>query len=216
MNSKILFTFIPVLFLSGCATPVPIRELTSTGNPNASKISITSINEANWLDKTSVLPGKIYIDGVSYGEFSRNQKEFSAEVLPGIRLIVVCPENDAKCINAQLNVLPNKNYRYKYTMEQIYLVVALQYVWKLIPLGVEDYKPLAKNTATSAPSTNSKLESENNSQIDERLNAKDTVLNSTANTEIELKMKDGKERCIALGFQVGTQSFGECILKISK
>ena len=216
MNLKILITFIPVLFLSGCSTPVPIRELTSTGNPNASKISITSINESNWFDNTSVLPGKIYIDGVSYGEFSKNQKEFSAEVLPGTRLIVVCPENDAKCINSQLNVLPNKNYRYKYTFEQTYLVVTLKYTWKLIPLGVEDYKPLAKDTATPAPSTNSKLKSENNAQKDERLNAKDTNLNSTVDTDIELKMKDGKERCIALGFQVGTQSFGECILKISK
>ena len=200
-----------MLFLSGCATPVPIRELTSTGNPNASKISITSINEGNWLDKTSGLPGKIFIDGVAYGEFSRNQKEFSAEVLPGTRLIVVCPENDAKCINAQLNVLPNKSYRYKYTLA----VVPLQYIWKLIPLGVEDYKPLIKNTTTSAPSTDSKLKSENK-QNDERLNAKDTNLNSTADTDVELKMKDAKDRCIALGFQAGTQSFGECILKISK
>lgn len=112
-NKCRLIVIIAAIFLGGCASVTPIREFTSLGNPKASKISITSINNNNIFDKNAVLPGKIYVNSVFYGEFSKTQKEFTAEILPGTNLIVICPVHQQQCINAQINVLPNKNYKYE-------------------------------------------------------------------------------------------------------
>lgn len=195
--------------LSGCAaTPTPIREMISTGSPDASRISITSINEANIFDRNSVLPGKIYINGAFYGEFSKNQRDFAVEVLPGTHLIVVCPESDNKCINVQLNVLPNKDYKYKYTLTNDYMVIAARFTWKLVPLGVEDYRPVT--IKSRQPAVDASPQSRDISKY-----SQPNIGNSNVSEE-EKKMEEGKTRCSALGFQIGTQSFGECILRLSK
>lgn len=114
IRNSILYLTLGFLLI-GCASVTPIREKQSLGNPEASLISITSSYEASLWNKNAVLPGKIYIDSVYYGDFSSSQRNFVAEVLPGTRLIVICPAHEYKCINAQVNVLPNKNYKYHYT-----------------------------------------------------------------------------------------------------
>jgi len=203
---KKLFLLFTVVLLTGCATVTPIRERQSLGNPEASLISITSSYEASLWNKNAVLPGKIFIDSVFYGEFSSNQREFSAEVLPGTRLIVVCPYSEIRCINAQVNVLPNKNYRYHYTQIKEYRVVMLNYVWKLIPLDVQDYFPISHNNNQSTLI--------NNQQNIVKPAAASN--NSNPSKNIEDQMNSAKIRCESLGFKAGTQSFGECILRLTQ
>jgi uncharacterized protein YceK len=202
-----LFLLFTVVLLSGCATVTPIREKQSLGNPQASLISITSSYEASLWNKNAVLPGKIYIDSVFYGEFSSSQREFSAEVLPGTRLIVVCPYSEIRCINAQVNVQPNKNYRYHYTQIKEYRVVMLNYVWKLIPLDVQDYFPISqtnnRSTSISNPPANNVTPAAASN-------------NSNPSKNIEDQMNSAKIRCESLGFKAGTQSFGECILRLTQ
>jgi hypothetical protein len=154
-----------------------------------------------------VLPGKIYIDSVFYGGFSANQRDFSAEVLPGTRLIVICPAHEYKCINAQVNVLPNKNYRYRYTQIKEYRVIWLNYVWQLIPLDVQDYFPVSQTNNSSTLSTTPQL---NNVTPAASSN------NSNPSKNIEDQMNSAKIRCESLGFKAGTQSFGECILRLTQ
>jgi hypothetical protein len=215
-NKCLLPAIVVVGLLAGCASaPTPLRELVSTGNPNASRISITSINEANIFDRNSVLPGKIYIDSIFYGEFSKNQREFAAEVLPGTRVVVVCPENDNKCINMQINVVPNKNYRYKYTLSSDYMVVMARLTWKLIPLGVEDYRPLGSNSIP-VPIQNRLIPADTKAGGQDDLKNLQAKPNHQIDTGAEVKMEAASTRCSALGFQSGTQSFGECVLRLSK
>ena len=204
---KKLFLLFTVVLLTGCATVTPIRESQSLGNPEASLISITSSYEASLWNKNAVLPGKIYIDSVFYGGFSANQRDFSAEVLPGTRLIVICPAHEYKCINAQVNVLPNKNYRYRYTQIKEYRVIWLNYVWQLIPLDVQDYFPVSQTNNSSTLSTTPQL---NNVTPAASSN------NSNPSKNIEDQMNSAKIRCESLGFKAGTQSFGECILRLTQ
>jgi hypothetical protein len=215
LNKCKFFTIVVTVFLVGCATVTPIRDFASTGNPSASKISISSINDTNMFNRNAVLPGKIYINSVFYGEFSDNQREFSAEVLAGTNLVVICPQHQQQCINAQINVLPNKNYKYRYTLVQEYRVLWLNYIWKLIPIGVEDYFPNA-NINSPAGLSNKALPVDSNTQTRNISNSPQIQPVDKTVTDVELKMEAGKARCSALGFQVGTQSFGECILRLSK
>lgn len=202
--------------ITGCSTPVPFREVADTGNPSASRITINSINEANLFDKTSVLPGKVYINGVFYGEFSNSQRNFSIETLQGAKLIVVCPEADNKCINMQVDILPNKHYKYKYTLAMGYYVVMANYRWSLVPVSVDDYYPA--NSPTSlvrpmisipSPALAPTLDSgpKKNSEAQQ-------VRQNDSDTEKKLEVAKGK--CLTLGFQLNTQSFGECVMKLAK
>jgi hypothetical protein len=215
LNKPLLLILMAVSFLTGCAAVSPIQELVSTGNPIASKISITSIHEANIFNKNAVLPGKIYVNSKFYGEFSDSQRDFAVEVLPGTQLVVICPVHQAQCINAQVNVLPNKHYKFKYTQEKQYLVIMLNYIWKLIPMGVEDYFPVTNATTRTGVDirqlpANSNIRNQGES-IPPQIKPVGTV-----GGEDEKKMEIGKVRCTELGFQLGTQSFGECVLRLSK
>jgi hypothetical protein len=205
------FVVLGLAFLvAGCAAPTPFRELVSTGNPNASRISINSTRSTIYHSET-FLPGKVYIDGVFYGEFSSSQKEFTAELLPGPKLIVVCPESDRKCVNLQLNVQPNKHYRYRYTVETQYLVIAANLIWRLIPLSVENYQPAIASGGARVEAIGNQVLLPQTSQ-----GSTPPTVNGSADAEMEKKMMVGRERCVALGFQSGTQSFGECILRLTK
>lgn len=215
LNKYRFFSVLVTLFLFGCATVTPIRDFVSTGNPSASKISISSINATSIFNRNAVLPGKIYINSIFYGEFSDNQREFSAEVLAGTNLVVICPQHQQQCINAQINVLPNKHYKYRYTLAQEYRVLWLNYIWKLIPIGVEDYFPNS-NITTPTRVNNKALPVDSNTQIRNLSNSPQIQPVDKTATDVESKMEAGKARCSALGFQVGTQSFGECILRLSQ
>lgn len=217
MNFSRRFSILVIVaasFLGGCASTTPMREFMHLGTSNASKISITSEYEANILNKNAVLPGKIYVNSVYYGDFSKNQRDFSLEVLPGTYLVVICP-GTPKCINAQINILPNKNYKFKYTQEKQYRVIMLNYVWKLIPTGVEDYFP-NKNIATPSGVNNKTLPADSKPQSNNILTNPQVKPIGKTMTDVDSKMEVSKTRCLALGFKVGTQSFGECILRLSK
>jgi hypothetical protein len=215
LKKSFLLILTTVILLTGCATVTPIPELVSIGNPSASKISITSIHETNIFNKNAVLPGKIYVNSKFYGEFSESQRNFSVEVLPGTQLVVICPVNQAQCINAQVNVLPNKNYKFKYTLETQYLVIMSNYIWKLIPTGVEDYFPVANaTTRTGMDNKPTSINSNIKTQSDSMSPQAKPVGN--VSSDDEKKMEISRVRCTELGFQVATQSFGECILRLSK
>ena len=179
----------------GCATPVPFREQSTLNDPNVSRLTITSINESNPFDRTSVLPGKVYVNGVYQGNFSSEQRTFTMEFIPSSQLVVVCTLDDLYCAKLQLSLQPNKHFKYKYFVESKFLGIAVNNIWKLDLLSTEDYK-----IKVNAPSTN---------------NSTGTSVPPKAESEIRTSMENAKRKCSELGFKLNTQSFGECVLKLS-
>ena len=194
------FSLLIGILLVGCATDNPFTPPQIIGGPNASRISITSINEANYFDRTSVLPGKVYLNGVYQGDFTKSSRTFTAELQEGSNLIVVCPERDTKCINVQLKVEPRKHYKYKYVNEVDYKVVWANFIWRLVPLEVTDYEPASATTSRS--------------QVRDTAPSSGKASTKTSPNALN-EMEAARIKCLELGFKVDTESFGACILKIS-
>lgn len=91
----------------------------------------------------------------------------------------------------------------------------INYVWKLIPTGVEDYFPNTNNSVPTGVSNKTQSLDPNPQSNNISTNPQSKPIGKTM-TDVDSKMEAGKTRCSALGFQVRTQSFGECILRLSQ
>jgi hypothetical protein len=196
------------LALAGCSTP--FKQTSSSARINqstASRVTVQSVSTSSFkkILGNDYSPAEVSINGELMGEFSRNETSFSYEVNPGsIRMDFCLSGYMPPCLVYNANIEPNKHYYFEYELEGRYMVIASGIqrkvrLAKVIPYG----NPLIQSPAQIPPQT----------PVDKNSQVKPPSQNSGSSNQAGLEA--AKKKCIDLGFKVGTESFGNCVLKVA-
>jgi hypothetical protein len=182
------------LSLYGCAATPFKKSIRQVSQDSASKITITSENK-EWLSRLMniTVQGKVNLNGEYLGDFSSNEPVFSQEVNPGVNVIEIC---HGKCVKISPDIQPNSHYFYGYIYESRGTAV----VWTLRELKKEPYP------SKSSSGTPVELQSSNEQQ---------KAKPAARQVGKSMGLDEAKKKCIELGFKVGTESFGNCVLKVA-
>jgi hypothetical protein len=148
------------------------------------------ISSRDWAD------GNVYINGIYQGSFGEHGKTFTRELNPGNYLVEVCQYllfkgdgSKSNCVSSNINAEKNQHYQFKFNLSGG-LGGGL---WRLSAPTVANYPNKKEELKPSMPQAKS------------------------SNPAIQnVEMEDAKKKCINLGFKIGTESFGNCILRLSK
>lgn len=198
-----------VFILVGCANNQPFKQSANAQaiarHPSVSKITITGVNNNEMRKKmgNDFAVGSLKLNNEFLGNFTRESQVFSHEITPGNNKIEVYMDGmmgNPSVIN--LVAEPNTHYFYRYDWDTTFLGFGVTYSLKLTPVATQPYKnsqPLEvlDNKNSNIPQKSKQAQQENNSS--------DVV-----------KLESAKKRCIELGFKQGTESFGNCVLRIAK
>lgn len=199
---KLLSILLSLVILSGCATP--FKKPTSSINVNpatASKVTVLSVSNSSLRRSIGkdFSESKVSINGEFIGDFSQSEKFFSYEVNPGPLSMDFCLEGYIpRCLSHKIQVDPNKHYFFEYELVGTYLVIGA---------GANRQIRLKQVAAYGNPQTpiNPAV-----SQQPQQPIQKQTPPNQGATG-----LESAKKKCIDLGFKIGTESFGQCILRLS-
>lgn len=200
--------FIPLLFLSGCASQEYSQmrqKLAWVDNDSsklvgASKITVQAKHRQDWIVNSKDMgnPNAYLYLNSEYQGYIDGRSEVSREVAPGTYTIGVCPhETKTDCVQQIINLKKNSHVTLLYTYTNEYRVLWLSNSWNLKVLKVENYdsKTLDNSSSDSNKSSN-------------------TVKNKSDST-IE-QMDKAKEKCLSFGIKKDTEEFGKCVLDIYK
>ena len=186
-----------LLGLTGCISPTPFNQGTSVANnPDNSRLTINSVSVPNLgnMFKGGPAPGSVYIDGVYKGDFSSQQPVFSEELAPGGHTLEICQptiyNKKDRCGIVKFNISPQTHIFYEYFYNG--------YSYNLYSTKQERY-----GASTQSVPPPPSLNAPQNSKSD---------LNQKGLSSLE----DARKKCIELGLKPGTESFGNCVMKIAK
>jgi hypothetical protein len=199
--SKVVVVAICITIM-GCSTP--FKKPTSSINVNpatASKVTVQSVSNSSLRRSIGkdFSESKVSINGEFIGDFSQSEKSFSYEVNPGPLSMDFCLEGYIpRCLSHKIQVDPNNHYFFEYELVGTYLVIGS---------GANRQIRLKQVAAYGNPQTpiNPAV-----SQQPQQPIQKPTPVNQGATG-----LESAKKKCIDLGFKLGTESFGNCVLKVA-
>ena len=177
------------IFLVGCSSTQFRNQGSGINNPSASRISVIPINTSRVANAfgISTPPGNIWIDGQYAGDITKEMPNFSEEMMPGQHLLEVCQGD------------PIFGKRQQCLSLKINLAANTHIYYEY------------EFTGSSYKLTTTKTERYPNSQTP---NSSSPVFNSSVKGN-QTGLEMAKKKCIELGFKVGTESFGNCVLKVA-
>lgn len=205
---KIFLTVVTSLVVIGCANNQPFKQSlnssTIANHPGVSRITINAVNNIA-LRKTfgnDFAIGSLRLNNESMGDFSREHQVFSHEIMPGKNTIEIKAEGFiGPPLKLELEAEPNKHYFYRYDLSSYYIVIGSGVNLKLTPIEVRPYKN------SQAPDIDLKKVGPITPKLIDETQKRDSNINS---------LENAKRKCIELGLKPGTESFGNCIMKIAK
>lgn len=190
------------MILSGCSTPFKKTTASSNVNPvTASRVTVQSISNSSMgkLIGNDYSPAAVSINGEFIGEFSRNETSFSYEVNPGPLSMDFCLEGFMpRCLVHKVTIDPNKHYFYEYDLKGTYVVIGS---------GINRQVKLTKVAAYGNP------QPPINSAVSQQ--PQQPIQKLPPSNQGAAGLESARKKCIDLGFKIGTDSFGQCILRLS-
>jgi hypothetical protein len=210
MKCSIKNIFIAILVsmvVVGCASNQPFKQSVNTptisNHPGVSRLTITAVNNVS-MRKTfgnDFAIGTLKLNDELMGNFNREHQVFSHEIMPGRNVIEITIDGMIGApLKVALDAEPNKHYFYRYDLNMNYVVIGYGFNLKLTPIEVRPYKN------SQVPEINIKSEPITPKISDQNQN-RDSNINS---------LENAKKKCIELGLKPGTESFGNCVMKIAK
>lgn len=195
---SVLIISILSLFLFGCSSTQFKNSNKSVSTPDASRITVISINTDGIRNLFGARPppGNIWLDGQFMGDFTSEASTFSEEVTPGSHTLEICQKDvfggkRRDCMGGKVTIAPNAHQYYQFTYNG--------YSFNFSSTRIERYQ--GQNSQTSNPSAPNAISS--------------STPTSTPSKGAPTAMDAAKKKCIELGFKVGTESFGNCVLKVA-
>jgi len=194
------------LALAGCSTP--FKQTSSSARINqstASRVTVQSTTTSS-LKKAvgnDYSPAEVSINGELMGEFSRSETSFTYEVNPGaIRMDFCLSGFMPPCLVYNVNIEPNKHYFLEYSFDSQFLVLGSSIQRKI-------------NVIKIVPYGNAPIQAPPQTPVDKNSQVKPPSPNSGNSNQAGAGLEAAKKKCIDLGFKVGTESFGNCVLKVA-
>jgi hypothetical protein len=190
-----------IAILSGCSTPFKGATSTNINPSTASRVTVQSTTTSS-LKKSignDYSMASVSINGEFVGEFSRSEKSFSYEMNPGPISMDFCLDGyTPRCLNYRVTVEPNKHYFLEYSFDS-----------QFIGVGSSIQRKVNVNKIVPYGNVQTQIAVEKNPQLLQS-NQKSAIPN-----QVGVGLETAKKKCIELGFKSGTESFGQCILKLS-